>query len=484
MTGPAPGGGPGRVAGHALAEAPGRADSAAAGHHQPLPSAAVVARRRWRAARGPLLLAGALVLVVVAGVAVIGPVRAGDLDPDSPAPEGSRAVAQVLGQRGVVVTRHERVDPAVRDAGPGTTLLVVRPQVLGAEQLRSVHRSGADLVLVEPTGDALDVLAPDLELGGDQPPRVADAECDEQDAQVAGRTSAGGQVVRARGHQPVVCFRGSGDQDAERAGSYAVTVVDGHLVRVIAQPDVLRNGTLTAHGNAALALRALGEHPRLVWLMAGPLDGGDRPPPTLSELLPPWVGPVALQLLLVGLVLALWRGRRLGPLVAEPLPVVVRSAETAEGRATLYRAGGAHDHAGQVLRAAAARRLARRLGLPASAPAADVVAAVSAAVGRPAQEVAGVLTGPPADSPAALVALTERLDRLEAEVAGRPGVVRGAVLGADPDTGPGADPDTHPGVDTGALPGAGPRQDAATHHLPHHPHHPHDLPGTVESEDQ
>ena len=65
------------------------------------------------------------------------------------------------------------------------------------------------------------------------------------------------------------------------------------------------------------------------------------------------------------LLLALWRARRLGPVVAEPLPVVVRAAETVEGRARLYRRGGAR---GQAARGAARRRpvagSGRALGLP------------------------------------------------------------------------------------------------------------------------
>ena len=56
--------------------------------------------------------------------------------------------------------------------------------------------------------------------------------------------------------------------------------------------------------------------------------------------------------------LALWRGRRLGPVVDEPLPVVVRAAETTEGRARLYRrAEGARTGPPSSLRAATRPRL-------------------------------------------------------------------------------------------------------------------------------
>jgi hypothetical protein len=71
-----------------------------------------------------------------------------------------------------------------------------------------------------------------------------------------------------------------------------------------------------------------------------------------------------VQLLVALGVLALWRGRRLGPVVEEPLPVVVRAAETVEGRSRLYRKAGARDVAAEALRRAAVRRLGTALGLP------------------------------------------------------------------------------------------------------------------------
>ena len=60
----------------------------------------------------------------------------------------------------------------------------------------------------------------------------------------------------------------------------------------------------------------------------------------------------------------LWRGRRLGRLVPEPLPVVVRAVETTEGRARMYRRSRAHGRAAATLRAATLARLRDRTGLP------------------------------------------------------------------------------------------------------------------------
>ena len=88
---------------------------------------------------------------------------------------------------------------------------------------------------------------------------------------------------------------------------------------------------------------------------------------------------IVLQLCLVVLLVALWKGRRIGPLVAERLPVVVRASETVEGRGRLYRSRRAGDRAADALRTATLQRLLPRLGLGPNADPAAIVAAVVAA---------------------------------------------------------------------------------------------------------
>jgi hypothetical protein len=112
-----------------------------------------------------------------------------------------------------------------------------------------------------------------------------------------------------------------------------------------------------------------------------------------------------------------WRGRRLGRVVLEPLPVVVRATETVEGRARLYRRSNARGRAADALRAATAGRLRSRLSLPRGAPLETIVAAVAQRTGRPATEVASLLT--PGNEPtddASLTRLAHALDNLENEV--------------------------------------------------------------------
>jgi hypothetical protein len=124
----------------------------------------------------------------------------------------------------------------------------------------------------------------------------------------------------------------------------------------------------------------------------------------------PWV---VVQLGIATAVALLWRARRLGAVVVEPLPVVVRSAETQEGRARLYRRIGARGRAAATLRTAALRRLAARLDVPAEATPTQVATLVAAVAGREEAAVQATLLGPAPHDDRSLVRLADDLDALE-----------------------------------------------------------------------
>ena len=64
------------------------------------------------------------------------------------------------------------------------------------------------------------------------------------------------------------------------------------------------------------------------------------------------------------LVVGVWRGRRLGPIMTEPLPVTVRAAETVEGHGRLYHRLNARDRAANALRAGSSAGSAGRTATP------------------------------------------------------------------------------------------------------------------------
>ena len=125
-----------------------------------------------------------------------------------------------------------------------------------------------------------------------------------------------------------------------------------------------------------------------------------------------------LQLCLAVVLVALWRGRRVGPLVAEDLPVVVRASETVEGRGRLYRSRRARDRAAEALRTAALQRMLPRLGLgPDADPTARRRRPSPSASRRDPNALATrtVRSAPPTD--AELVDLARQLDDIERQVA-------------------------------------------------------------------
>lgn len=369
-------------------------------------------RRVWRR-----VLAGLVLLGILALTAVLPEPRTTSepLAPDSAADRGSRAAAQILERQGVRVHHAKFLDDAVAEAAPGTTLLVTSHDLLDVEHTERLAATGADLVLLEPrwlvdsyTSQIVDVPAWGVSLPGEP------AGCTDPDAVAAGGLSWSGHGYAGTGPGIVECFGNPDD-----GFGMVVADDDGRRVVALATSEPFRNDALDEGGNAALALRLLGRHPHLVWYTptADELSSVQTSQGVgLGDLMPPWVGFVAIQLVILVVVVAWWRGRRLGPLVAEPLPVVVRSAETARGRGRLYRRARAYGRAAAALRAAAASRSAERLGLPRSAGAEAVIDAVSQASGRSSEDVARLLYGPPPTSDTGLTHLARELDRLESEV--------------------------------------------------------------------
>lgn len=380
-------------------------------------SAPIIARGRRAEAEGEerapssrgraLAVAAAVLLALAVLVSLLTSRSASEvpLAPDNPDPEGARAAAQVLREQGVTVTHVQTTQAALNEAEAGTTLLVVRPTDLRPEQQQALAEVAADVVLVDLDSGDLEALTDRVSVTGfaERTTRVAD--CANPDAQAAESIVAGGAVVT--GTDIESCFVTDG------GAGYATWTVGEQRWHVIADGWALSNDGLAEAGNAALVFRTLGVHDRLVWYV--PSDDDPFGTESLTEQFPV-PGPAVLQLLLIGVALVLWKGRRLGPVVVEPLPVVVKATETTRGRGRLYRRARAHAHAAAALRAGLIARVAGRVGLPSHATPHQVVETLARASGRSHEAIHDVLYGPPPNDDAGLVALTQALDTLESEV--------------------------------------------------------------------
>lgn len=331
---------------------------------------------------------------------------------DEPAPVGSQALVEVLRDEGVDVIVAESLDEAIDavDDPAGTTLVAADPQaVLSADQWSRLDGVAASLVVVQPPALAVGSLAPTVAPGVDTLDDVRDdAGCSLPAAQRAGSITADGVSLDASAATSAEsCFDGSGG-----AALVSLDQPSGGDLHLLGAGSVVQNGLIGREGNAALALGLAGEHPTLVWYVAGTADvvGGQTP---LSELYPGWVNPIAWLALTVGLAAALWRGRRLGPVVIENLPVVVRTTETMEGRARLYAREGSRLRALDALRVGTLRRLAEGLALGSAAGVEDIIAAVAGITGRSPGDLRALLLDREPRDDGELVRLSDALTELE-----------------------------------------------------------------------
>jgi len=407
---------------------------------QPSPSAALpagdgggmpraaVSRARRRRRLGAYFVAVALGLTLIALLALTAQRPGEPLDPESTRPSGARALVEVLRQQGVEVEVVRSVaDLEALRPDADTTVVMSNPANLGpgaTARLRAATTTAGRLVLLGVDNDHLEELGLPVQafdgLAVDLVARCSSSIARDSDVVSLSETrylvgdGAGG--VRT-------CFAlpepESLTGEPAPGGVYGSALVE--LGATATTPDVVlvgfgsswSNESITENSNAGTAVRALGSTPRLVWYHPDTQDlalaGGEA----RQDVWPAWTGS-ALAILSVAIVaLALVRGRRLGRLVSEPLPVVVRAIETTESRGRLYRRAGDPGRAAAVLRAATAERLGRRLAVAPGAGPADLVPAVAVATGRPTDEVAGILFGPTPPDDAALIHLAQQLTDLE-----------------------------------------------------------------------
>jgi hypothetical protein len=352
-------------------------------------------------------------LVVICAVAAIGtyltaPRPGGQMDPESTGPEGAHALITLLRDHGVTVVVANSVYDAVNAARPGALLLFAQTQRVSTEGLlKRLADAPGDLLLVEPTSHARAALAPGIRSGGTSTSDTK-PDCALREADQAGAVDFG----------PSNTFRAVGDKTVSSCyGGALVRYRDGdRTVTVVGSTDFLANGSLLRAGNAALAMNLAGQHPRLVWYAPQHIEGGSSGKGKIFDLIPDNVAWMVVQLWLTVALIALWKGRRIGPLVAEKLPVVVRASETVEGRGRLYRSRRARDRAAQALRSAALQRMLPRLGLGVDTPPPAVILAIARHGGSDPESLRHILFGPPPNTDADLIQLTHALDDIERQV--------------------------------------------------------------------
>ncbi|MFZ1176838.1 MAG: DUF4350 domain-containing protein [Mycobacterium sp.] len=371
------------------------------------PEASTSGAQRWRSWRWAILTL--LVLAVIAGIDayLTAPRPGARMDPASTGPDGAHALVALLRGGGVDVVVADSIADVEQAARPATLILVAQSQYLTDPLLERLAKAPGDLLLVEPTARTREALIPGVRISGastfDSNPN-----CTLREADRAGSVRFGpSDTYQAKdGRAMTSCYDG-----------VLIRFRDsGRTITAVGSTDFMTNGGLLQAGNAALAMNLAGDRPRLIWYAPHRVEGESSSTTSVFGLIPQNVIWIVWQLWLVVLLVALWKGRRPGPLVAEELPVVVRASETVEGRGRLYRSRRARDRAAAALRTVTVQRLLPRLGLGAGAPAPAVVTTVARRSGADPGFVSYHLFGPPPATDNDLLQLARALDDIERQV--------------------------------------------------------------------
>ena len=383
-------------------------------------TAGQAARGRWSRYGWAIGLAITAVLTLAFLALTRAPTSEAALSTHNAQPQGARAIAEILRGQGVSVREVDALHEAGSALGDDGTLVIASYLYLTVDQWQSVLAWDGPVVLLEPHETDLETIDDRLVYASPTAMATVQVDCAAPAAIAAGAIVVEGQRVSLTRESALArtCFAEAGGAGAlvqiEREGRGPLTV--------IAAPSFMSNGKLAREGDAALALHLLGGRDRVAWYMGSMYDDSllhsqrGQSETSVTFAAPAWTNAALLAGALTFVAAGLWRGRRMGALVAEPLPVIVPSSEATRGRARLYRRGRASGHAAAALRAGTARRTAARLGLGPHATPEQLVSAIAASTGSDPGTTHELLYGPPPRDESSMLDLVRRLDALESEV--------------------------------------------------------------------
>jgi hypothetical protein len=374
-------------------------------------------RPRWVA---PLIVAVVLLAATLA-VTLLSPAgrsNTDDLDPANPGYSGAQALAHVLSDHGVRVSVVRSQRELLDETVDGTSTVVITHTLrLSGRTARAAlaHAApAASLILLGPDPEVTQGmgLPVDSHLANLTKPAAA---CTGAEVGADFRLAQAGRAYTATGSDSgaTTCFPDKSD------GGGAMVSLPGAAGRppviLLGDDTLISNGTILDSDNAAIALHLFGQTDHLIWYVPSLADVA--PSESSSRAIAPlWFGPGVAVATSAVVFLCLWRGRRLGRLVTEPLPVIVRAVETTESRGRMYRKSHDRTRALAVLELATRRRLTAYLGLSASSAVSSVAAAAAAVSGRNYHDVLALLSSSAVHDDSSLLELANNLIALEKEV--------------------------------------------------------------------
>jgi len=390
--------------------------------------------RRWLRAVIPF----AVLVIVWLGIGIVHAIEEpnlsdpGTLSPTGTGEHGSSQLADLLRSRGISVERVTSSAAALRVAGGSpSTVFVPTPDYLTPSFFARIAQvpSVRKIVVVQP-GPRTVILGglPVFPSVGRWVTRTVAPGC-------TALASVGAAAVLDTVYQfdPQVqtmnCYR----------GSVVGVEVDGTESVYVGANDPFRNNRINEAHNADLVTTLLGEYNRVVWLDVHAAEPSPAVAPDIQlpqyrrddqnrtntgnstiDAFPSWLWAGLSLAMVTAVLLAVARARRLGPPVAEPLPVIVPASEAVTGRGRLYERIAAREATLDAIRGAAITRMTHVLnpfgGKPAGAH--ELVRQIAQRTATPEPAVHAILYGPAPADDAALAEAVGRLDTLTAAVLG------------------------------------------------------------------
>ncbi|MDO5034807.1 MAG: DUF4350 domain-containing protein [Actinomycetaceae bacterium] len=362
------------------------------------------------------------ILITLIGAFILGPIAFPAEreyyrgEPESTAPEGTRAAFQVLKKQGID-TKIAYNANQIGNLDHDTTLIVLPAPFLGilnTEAIEKAAKNAGRVVLIETAQHDLEQLGLYPTGKTASPKDIKLAEHSNTCEAYTGKARRAESTMRRTnpGGDTLQCFT---DETGalltiwpNRDGTDYVTLED---------LSILTNRDITLHDHAALTLTLLGSLPKAVIYYEMPSDEYLLPQNQgIWPLLPPWAFWAGITLLLAATALTYAKGRRFGPLASERLPVIINAGETERAGASLAREGKHVQWALTMAQSRARRNLKKALYLPANAAEELLINTLATRTNRPAGELRTLLYNTQIKTETELQQRVEALDNLTQEV--------------------------------------------------------------------
>lgn len=371
-----------------------------------------------------LIVGGAVALALSAAANQVGKGNSQPFDPQNPGNGGTQALARVLAGHGVDVdiVRNQRQLLAASRPTAATTVVVTDDGALNsytAGILRERIRTAGRLILLSPRSSTLTALALPVSPGwtSEQGVPSVRASCATTGVDAGDVMSYSAATYTTTDSTATRCFTPPTPPYATPEANVIVLKASSTTPEiVVAAGTQFTNQQITRLDNAGVGVRMLGAGSDILWYVPSSKDVAPSQSKRGTPDIPRALGPLIALACVALLAAMLWRGRRFGKLVVEPLPAVVKAIETTQARGRLYHRARDIPRTAALLRDHTVRRLAKSLGLPARTDVAVVIDTAATASDVDPAAVRALLAGPLPDTDDQLLQFANDLSRIEEEV--------------------------------------------------------------------